>query len=49
MMLIQKAGNLFQENGRTYYKNGELQRNLLVSEIDGKTHYFDYNGEMVVG
>lgn len=37
-----------QENGRTYYKKGELKETYW-RVIDGKTYYFDYNGEMVVG
>ena len=48
MMLIQKVGNLFQENGRTYYKKGDIKETDW-RVIDGKTYYFDYNGEMVVG
>ena len=37
-----------QENGRTYYKKGELKETYW-RVIDGKYYYFDYNGEMVVG
>jgi len=37
-----------QENGRTYYKKGDLKETDW-RVIDGKTYYFDYNGEMVVG
>ena len=37
-----------QENGRTYYKKGTLKETDW-RVIDGKTYYFDYNGEMVVG
>ena len=37
-----------QENGRTYYKKGDLKETYW-RVIDGKTYYFDYNGEMVVG
>ena len=35
-----------QENGRTYYKKGDLKETDW-RVIDGKTYYFDYNGEMV--
>ena len=38
----------FQENGRTYYKKGDVKETAW-RVIDGKTYYFDYNGEMVVG
>ena len=37
-----------QENGRTYYKKGELKETYW-RVIDGKYYYFDYNGEMVIG
>ncbi|COD40898.1 choline binding protein CbpF [Streptococcus pneumoniae] len=37
-----------QENGRTYYKKGDIKETDW-RVIDGKTYYFDYNGEMVVG
>ena len=37
-----------QENGRTYYKKGDIKETAW-RVIDGKTYYFDYNGEMVVG
>ena len=38
-----------QENGRTYYKKGELKETYW-RVIDGKTYYFDHvSGEMVVG
>ena len=37
-----------QENGRTYYKKGGIKETAW-RVIDGKTYYFDYNGEMVVG
>ncbi|CGE84616.1 choline binding protein J [Streptococcus pneumoniae] len=37
-----------QENGRTYYKKGAIKETDW-RVIDGKTYYFDYNGEMVVG
>ena len=37
-----------QENSRTYYKKGEIKETAW-RVIDGKTYYFDYNGEMVVG
>ena len=38
-----------QENGRTYYKKGEIKEKAW-RVIDGKTYYFDYvSGEMVVG
>ena len=37
-----------QENGRTYYKKGDLKETHW-RVIEGKTYYFDYNGEMVVG
>jgi len=38
-----------QENGRTYYKKGELKETAW-RVIDGKTYYFDHvSGEMVVG
>ena len=38
-----------QENGRTYYKKGELKEKAW-RVIDGKTYYFDHvSGEMVVG
>ena len=38
-----------QENGRTYYKKGEIKEKAW-RVIDGKTYYFDHvSGEMVVG
>jgi len=37
-----------QENGRTYYKKGDLKETHW-RVIDGKYYYFDYNGEMVIG
>ncbi|WP_247935603.1 N-acetylmuramoyl-L-alanine amidase family protein [Streptococcus mitis] len=37
-----------KENGRTYYKKGDIKETDW-RVIDGKTYYFDYNGEMVVG
>ena len=37
-----------QENGRTYYKKGDIKETDW-RVINGKTYYFDYNGEMVVG
>ena len=38
-----------QENGRTYYKKGELKETAW-RVIEGKTYYFDHvSGEMVVG
>ena len=37
-----------QENGRTYYKKGDLKETYW-RVIDGKTYFFDYMGEMVVG
>ena len=38
-----------QENGRTYYKKGDLKEKAW-REIDGKYYYFDHvSGEMVVG
>ena len=37
-----------QENGRTYYKKGDIKETAW-RVIDGKTYYFDHNGEMVVG
>lgn len=38
-----------QENGRTYYKKGELKETYW-RVIDGETYYFDHvSGEMVVG
>ena len=37
-----------QENSRTYYKKGDIKETAW-RVIDGKTYYFDYNGEMVVG
>ena len=37
-----------QKNGRTYYKKGDIKETDW-RVIDGKTYYFDYNGEMVVG
>ena len=38
-----------QENGRTYYKKGELKETYW-RVIDGKYYYFDpLSGEMVVG
>ena len=38
-----------QENGRTYYKKGEIKETAW-RVIDGKTYYFDHvSGEMVVG
>ena len=37
-----------QENGRTYYKKDDIKETDW-RVIDGKTYYFDYNGEMVVG
>ena len=37
-----------QENGRTYYKKGDIKETDW-RVIDGKTYCFDYNGEMVVG
>ena len=37
-----------QENGRTYYKKGDLKETYW-RVIDGKYYYFDYNGEMVIG
>ena len=37
-----------QENGRTYYKKGELKETYW-RVINGKYYYFDYNGEMVIG
>jgi len=37
-----------QENGRTYYKKGDIKETDW-RVIDGKTYYFDYNGEMVEG
>ena len=37
-----------QENGRSYYKKGDIKETAW-RVIDGKTYYFDYNGEMVVG
>ena len=37
-----------QENGRTYYKKGDLKETHW-RVIDGKTYFFDYMGEMVVG
>ena len=38
-----------QENGRTYYKKGDLKEKAW-REIDGKYYYFDpLSGEMVVG
>ena len=38
-----------QENGRTYYKKGDIKEKAW-RVIDGKTYYFDHvSGEMVVG
>ena len=38
-----------QENGRTYYKKGDIKETYW-RVIDGKTYYFDHvSGEMVVG
>ena len=37
-----------QENGRTYYKKGDIKETAW-RVIDGKTYFFDYMGEMVVG
>ena len=38
-----------QENGRTYYKKGEIKEKAW-RVIDGKSYYFDHvSGEMVVG
>ena len=37
-----------QENGRTYYKKGDIKETHW-RVIEGKTYYFDYMGEMVVG
>ena len=37
-----------QENGRTYYKKGDIKETHW-RVIEGKTYYFDSMGEMVVG
>ena len=34
-----------QENGRTYYKKGDIKETDW-RVIDGKTYYFDYNGRV---